>query len=140
MLQSWYQRWGAERDSRAQSGAASCCLCPRLHEQLALSVWARVLSHQWCGLMLTLVSLSVPLPLGGCWGGARWQSGTQAGWTPVSVAPPGCFSGFFGRQGISAVPSAQARWLGSQAFLGVELGVGLVPAWAPASFWPGGWG
>ena len=31
----------------AQSDAASCCLLPRLHEQLAPSVWARVLSHQW---------------------------------------------------------------------------------------------
>lgn len=49
----------------AQGGAASCCLCPRLHEQLAPSVWARVLSHQWSGLMLTLVSFPVPTPLGG---------------------------------------------------------------------------
>lgn len=31
----------------AQSDAASCCLFPRLHRQLAPSVWARVLSHQW---------------------------------------------------------------------------------------------
>ncbi|XP_010841407.1 PREDICTED: signal transducer and activator of transcription 5B [Bison bison bison] len=54
VLQSWYQGWGAGR-GRQQSGAASCCLCPRLHEQLAPSVWARVLSHQWC-VKATIIS------------------------------------------------------------------------------------
>lgn len=51
--------------SRGSGWSASCCLHPRLHEQLAPSVWARVLSHQWSGLMLTLVSFPVPTPLGG---------------------------------------------------------------------------
>lgn len=93
------------------------------------------------GLMLTLVSLPVPPALGGAslaWmlGWGRWQSDAQAGWTPVSIAPPGCFSGFL--EGKASL----LCWPGRQAFLGLELelGVGLVPAWAPASFWPGGCG
>lgn len=69
--------------------------------------------------MLTLVSFLCHSlerhPWLGCWDGARWQSDTQAGWTPQRRSS-WVFLWVSGRQGISAVPRSKPRWLGCQAF------------------------
>lgn len=146
---------GERRSPRGQPGCATV-LVPGLggregQQGLRVMLPAAVCSHvctgSWLplsghgsyptsgsGLMLTLVSLPVPPALGGAslaWmlGWGRWQSDAQAGWTPVSIAPPGCFSGFLEGKASLLCPGNRRGGLGARPSWGWSWS--WVWAWSP---------